>query len=672
MNSITIIYLILALVAAAAIAFFYYKKQSQSNSLRWIFTVLRFLVLFLVLILLINPKIKHTSYTVEKPKLAVLLDNSSSLVTLEDSIKMKSQILEFIQNPDLRDKFDIEPYLFDEKLTAGDSLSFKGNTTDISKALRGLDKIHSNKTAPIVLFSDGNQTYGSDYTYAAQTIAQPVYTVVVGDTTNYEDLKVSTINVNKYAFYENEFPVEIFLNYQGTENRTANFKISNGNSIVFQKEVAFSGQQLSQKLNFTLKAKSIGVQQYKAEISILDNEKNTANNTKQFAVEVLDERTKVAIISDIVHPDLGALKKSIESNQQRSVSILKPSEVKDLNDYQLVILYQPTTSFQKVFSTLDQLDKNYFLITGSKTDWNFINSNQSIIQKDATTTEEIQGIYDSNFSSFLINEIPFSDFPPLTGYLGAARFNGESDVLLQQRVRNITLEDPLLATVEKNNRRFAYLFGENSWQWRAKSYLEAGDFIDYDEFIGKLVFYLASNKKKERLQVNAETFYYGNVLIDAAYFDKNYQFDPNAEVSIQLENTETKEKERFDMLLKNSYFEFNTNTLTPGVYNFNIHVKGENISKSGSVTLIGYNVEAQFYNADYKKMSKLSEVTQGEVTLLNNLKELKESLTNNTAYKPIQKAKETISPVISWELLLFVITALLAIEWFLRKYNGLI
>ena len=41
-------------------------------------------------------------------------------------------------------------------------------------------------------------------------------------------------------------------------------------------------------------------------------------------------------------------------------------------------------------------------------------------------------------------------------------------------------------------------------------------------------------------------------------------------------------------------------------------------------------------------------------------------------YLPIQKSSKNIVPLIDWKYLLFLIVLTLAIEWFLRKYNGLI
>lgn len=60
----------------------------------------------------------------------------------------------------------------------------------------------------------------------------------------------------------------------------------------------------------------------------------------------------------------------------------------------------------------------------------------------------------------------------------------------------ISKNEPLLATLETNSRREAVLFGENIWQWRAQSFLNETSFNPFDDFIGKLTQYLASNQQK--------------------------------------------------------------------------------------------------------------------------------------------------------------------------------
>src|SRR5690606_30918212 len=100
----------------------------------------------------------------------------------------------------------------------------------------------------------------------------------------------------------------------------------------------------------------------------------TTNNVKEAAIEVIDEKTNVVIVSDMLHPDIGALKKSIEANEQRSVSITKPiGTAQNLEEADILILYQPNRNFRQVYDFLQNSKANYFTITGSKTDWNFLN-----------------------------------------------------------------------------------------------------------------------------------------------------------------------------------------------------------------------------------------------------------------------------------------------------------
>ena len=83
----------------------------------------------------------------------------------------------------------------------------------------------------------------------------------------------------------------------------------------------------------------------------------------------------------------------------------------------------------------------------------------------------------------------------------------------------------MLATMELNGKRDAIWDGEGFWKWRAQSYLQTENFQEFDGFIGKMVQYLASNKRRSRLEVDNETFYYNNnpIKVSAQYFDKNVE-----------------------------------------------------------------------------------------------------------------------------------------------------
>jgi hypothetical protein len=310
-------------------------------------TFLRFVTIFSVLLLLINPKFDKTSYFEEKPNLIIAVDNSESVSYLKQDLKAKQLIAELKSNKELNARFNLEFYKFGKDVQATDSLSFDEKQSNPSLLFDRLSQVYGNNTSPTLLISDGNQTYGNDYEFYNNRYKQPIYPVILGDTIQYIDVKIMQLNVNKYAYLKNQFPVEVIVVSNGASAIKTQFRITSGSATVYSQNINFSKANSSQVINLNLPANRVGVGSYKAELIPIENEKNIVNNIKNFAVEVIDQKTKVAIISDIIHPDLGALKKSIESNEQRQASILKPNEfISQSNDFQLAILYQPNNNFK--------------------------------------------------------------------------------------------------------------------------------------------------------------------------------------------------------------------------------------------------------------------------------------------------------------------------------------
>lgn len=197
-------------------------------------------------------------------------------------------------NSSLAEKFDVQTYQFDEDVTPSETIDFKGKQSNIDVVAKSLNSVYKNEFYPTVLISDGNQTSGEDYVFTFNT-DNKVFPLVVGDTTANFDLKIAQLNVNKYAFHKNKFPVEVFLNYTGTKSVNANFKITQGNSVLNEQTVSFAPNKKSVILNVLLPAEKVGLQLLKATILSKEQEKNVYNNTKNFAVEVIDQRTEIAL-----------------------------------------------------------------------------------------------------------------------------------------------------------------------------------------------------------------------------------------------------------------------------------------------------------------------------------------------------------------------------------------
>ena len=101
------------------------------------------------------------------------------------------------------------------------------------------------------------------------------------------------------------------------------------------------------------------------------------------------------------------------------------------------------------------------------------------------------------------------------------------------------MNTPLLATATSEDRKSVVLFGENIWKWRSQTYRNEQGFKTFDDFIGKLMVYLADNKSKERLSLDFKSIYEGSneAYIRASYFDEAFNFNPNVNLTLQLRNT---------------------------------------------------------------------------------------------------------------------------------------
>ena len=675
MTANTILFLILSLAIAGGLSFFqYYYKAKSKSKINLILAFLRFLSIFGILLLLINPIMSRKTLETVKTPLAIVVDNSSSIVDLKANETTLELYKKLFQNKDLQDKFDVQSYQFDSDFEQSEEFDFKGKQTNLDEVAANLKSIYNKVSFPTILITDGNQTTGNDYVYSFD-VNKAVYPLIVGDTTTFLDLKINQLNVNKYAFYKNKFPVEVFLQYSGNKSLNADFHISQGNSILVKQSVSFSSSKRTAIVNVLLPANKIGLQVFKAKIFSKEKEKNIYNNTKNFAVEIIDQKTNVALVSAINHPDIGALKRAIETNAQRKVTIVKPPLINLLKDYSVLIFYQPTTEFKSVFESNKLAGINTFIITGTNTDFNFLNQQQNNLTfKMSAQKEDYLAGFNSQFNLFATENLGFENLPPLQNSFGTVTVKGIVSTLLSSKIRNIDTNAPLLAFAENQGKRSGFLLGENIWKWRLQSKVDNQSFEKFDVFIDKIIQYLASNDSKKSLVVTHENFYNSGEAIDisAQYFNKNYEFDDRARLTISVTNSKTKQTKNYDLLKGTNFFKVNLDGLSAGRYNFSVTELNSKTKYSGQFEILDFDIEKQFVNPDVEKLNQLASLTQGKVHYPNQVETLIKSLLENENYKAIQKEIVIKTPLIDWLWLLVLISISLAAEWFIRKYNGML
>lgn len=676
MQTTTVLLLVLAALLSFALAWYQYLFKKKQNALNRTLALLRFALLFCLGLLLIGPEFSQNTNYVEKAKLVVAVDNSASIATVGGDAQARQLFNELKDEVSLAEKFSLDTYTFTDALQIDDSLSFNASRTDISAVLEGVNNIYNASNTAVLLLTDGNQTYGRDFEYTDMEDRFSVYPVVLGDTTRYEDVRIAQLNANKYAFLENQFPLEVTVAYDGSRTQESVLRIRMDGQQVFRSDVRLSPNNNSQSFAPVLQATSVGLKDIIVEVVPFANEKNTRNNTRNIAVEVLDEKTNIGIVSSIAHPDIGMLKKSIETNEQRSVRLLSPSASEEsLREIDLFVLYQPNPAFRSVYEFIAKKEVGSFTITGLHTDWTFLNGVQdNVIKEDFDQSEEISGEKNEAFLYFDTGQFNTNGYPPLRGGLGDIMITKPHEVLVYQKIKGLVLNNPLLAVIEDGGNKAAYLFGENSWKWRVASFRNGQNFKSFDEGMDKLIRFLADVSPKNRLDISYQSVFdgAGNAFINASYFDKAYVFDPNAKLKLLLRENNIGISREIPLLLSGTNYSADLSDLQAGNYTFRVQVEGENIARTGSFKILDFDLEKQLLSANHAKLARFAQTHNGSLFYPAQKEAIVSTLLSDTRFTPVQKSIQNVVSLVDFRWLLVFAVLLAAVEWFIRKYNGLI
>ena len=111
MQTETVLLVILAAIVAILVALFqYFYRKKKRIRLTLFLAFLRFLGVFGILLLLINPQFAKSTYTIENPVLNILVDNSTSMQEHGTEV---STILEALNNSEtLQNRFTINRFVF--------------------------------------------------------------------------------------------------------------------------------------------------------------------------------------------------------------------------------------------------------------------------------------------------------------------------------------------------------------------------------------------------------------------------------------------------------------------------------------------------------------------------------------------------------------------------------
>ncbi len=646
----------------------------------------RFLSFTLTAFLLLSPFIKSLKKTVQNPLIIAAWDNSGSVGAAADSAMQVTEMnrLKNMISKELGNDYSVINYTFGQKTTYNGEINFSEKRSDYSDLVNTLINNHFNENiGALLLAGDGIYNHGKNPLNMLDDITFPVYSIGFGDTTEITDARIQTVKTNRTAFSGNRFPVVVDSRFIKLQGQALKLTIFEGNKEVAQDVIIPNSTDYFNSTEFILEAGDPGLKRFTAVLETAENEENIRNNTEQFVVNVLESKQKILILSDGYHPDIGAVKNTLEKQKSYDVSVFTEEPYpSNFSDFNLVILNQLPTSGKSMADIINKEENKrtpLLFIIGGKTFLPQLNAlaHGVNIRPRAGSKEDAQAALNSSYSVFSTSENlkeVVEKFPPLTVHFANYELDPAFNILLYQKIKNIETGSPLIATGIHQNKKVGFLFGEGIWRWRLNNYFQNQTHSQFGELIGKLIQYLALRENEDNFIVNYDLIYAETdpVLFTAEVYNEIFERIPNEEVSILI-SSESGEELNFIFDVRDNGYYLNAGNLPVGNYHFNAEVTtgDQTHKKSGNFVVTPVNIENLVTRANHSMLYRLSSETGGSFYTPEETGTLSEEIKKSRTLKPVSYFQEMITELINLRWLFPVILVLLSVEWFLRKYWGI-
>lgn len=709
----TAILLIMGLsLAAGAVSFFMYRRSAQllPTVPRYVLAAFRYLVLFAVALLLLDPRLETRTELSTPPTIAVIQDNSESIVINKDSAFVKNEYpakLKALMDQLNASQAEVRFFSFASELNSQsdpDSLTYDQSGTNISTALQEVRKLYASQNlGATVLISDGISTSGINPLYNLEDVQQPIFTVMLGDTTPQKDISITEVLYNEIAYLENETPVKVKINSSGYENQKLRVSISSRGKVLATEDITVTDEQPASDVDFLVTPGQTGIVQYSIAVSTLPDEITTRNNFKSIFIKVLETKVKIGLFAGFPHPDIGALTQALSRDERYTVNSFvhkspttwydKP-DIDNLEEYDLIILHNFPFSaadapvLDKIAEQVKKRNLPLMSFVGQHTNLSAMVSGLGeylglVPGASTDAIEEAQVHFSKEYqdhSTFTFDEDwmrVLNNAPPLYRNKSEWRAKGDAKVYATARIKNIQLDYPIYALQEHLGRKNMVFVGENFWRLRAHVMVETGDFDGFDTWLYNNIQWLIVREDRRKFKVRpSKQLFTGNesVTFRGEAYDDSYNPLSGVDIKLTLKNPKGKEEVYYLTESGNARYFLELRNLGEGTYQYSAEGKKNDAvvgTDRGEFSVGRSNIEHFRLQADKSMLEQLALRTEGSFTTAREMDQLGDQILGLSTLKPVVSYLTKRSGLNELEWIFYFLIALLAIEWVVRKRYSL-
>ena len=654
-------------IAVILIVWFYKKTIPEiGKGKKYLLIFLRCVSIIAVLILLLNPILYFSQKISKKSEIIFLADISESMNQKKDEIDKITALKEFKEK--IREKLVSQNYKV-SKIEFANGMNGTKTSTNLSKTFEDISKKHGLiDIKSIFLFSDG--WFRDEDLNILNDVNIPVFTFNPDFEITDFDLEISNLNFNKNA-YKNEI-TPIIANVSALNfNQKAKVNLIFNGKISQTKNINFSNDNF-QQIIFDQIFERTGLQPFEVIIeSDMENEMNLANNRFPAAIQVLDNRAKILLISDNLNWDVKFILDAIRKNQRWNSDFL-------LKDRILTKGRKTTNLVENMKETvvLILINQGFLNLTHIETEIinNFVKNGGGLLLfgKPVTSLNDILPANHSGISSSFKSTFYFTDeskkfqtfeflentdeIPPVDYYYVNAKVQAEILAIIENDEQS-----PAILFNEFENGKVLYFSFNNLWKWQLRN-------SDYSDFMTNIILWLsASNTERFVSFTDKNSYFEGEkIKITLTAFDEKLAPIKNLATKLIIKQNEKKVFEEY-LLEKGNEYLAEIENLEKGKYNYTVFAEKTGQQTSGNFLITDDNPEARDRGFNQPLLAFISKQTNGKIINVETLSDF----TFPKAISKIEELKTELPIYRKWYLIAIFLTCFCT-ELFLRKRWGLL
>jgi hypothetical protein len=693
---------------SVALAYFSYHTPSLKTPHKYVLIALRTSALFLLSVLLLEPILAWQSDVSKKASLAIFIDQSESM-QLSDFGQKRSGLLPLVLdtlNKTLGEDILLKPLGFGSKIDPlpGDSLTFNDPATNFSLIPSFLERSSQMQSYQgAVVLSDGQMNQGEIPVHAAQSLSMPIYSVLIGNDSQKQDLKISRILAPEKTYLQTPTSLNIIITHKGFENKRIQLSLYDGNTKLIQKNIILSAQEINETL--TLNPTKTGTRPLRVIIDRPKQDQNPENNSKSFSIKVLDNKQHLLLVSGYPEPDLSALHNTLSTNKQFKLSrliqknattltgdteVLSASNKPDA----IILLGFPNTDTQKnLLTKLGRLINNpktgcFYWLTRqtdlSKLSWfkkplpfQVSAQNKPVVEDNffALASDNLFLVpfalsLSSAHSKVLKKTPPFGLLPNILPHIK------QTDMLWLAKTQTGEPQ-PFFWVTEQMGRKSAVISGDGLWRWRLNAKVQIREL--YQETFTAALDWLARNEALDLLTISPGSGRFDAALpVSLTAYAQNQQLVPLNGAAITLD-VKSKDSDFTKELVFSSRpepgaYEANLGLLPQGRYTYKATARYNNAlfaTSNGSFQVEPLMLEFQNPNTNPELLKELSNASGGKFYNASQLSVLIADIKSSPRFKPQVQEKSHTKELANQFPMLILILSLLSLEWLGRKLSSL-